>query len=442
MGMTTLGVDTVLSHPNPNVRTSPWAMVLVAFVSGGGGGLLVPMFKMFGPEWGFTATPAFVKDGLPIDVWSAALIGYVYAYESFLLSPHAFLFCASVPTPDSPWSTGRSSTPTRSSARSRRTCSSTCPGSPSLSTSRKRTSTTRTTRPRCSDPPRRKCIQFLSLSPSPPPSRSLERTFHPSLFEKPHKLTPGLFFPFPRFFSHRISLAARAHSSSRPCCSCRASSCRCSTRRAPRSRDARPSERKLPRLRSPPSTKKRRRSRSSTRRDGVEEYMTRRIQIRGQRVVSDPRRGLGLFVVVRPCRGGLKKKRAGNHEISVHTIRLTVTINRGGSRCPVVSTFSVVTVSNAHRRDREQHCTTTGHNKRARRGEEGRKNGFGGFNSRTSTGGNSGATPSRPARRRPPSAGPTPPPPPSRTPLPPVVVARSRNGALRGRVRASRPLSL
>ncbi|GAA6005760.1 hypothetical protein JCM11491_003998 [Sporobolomyces phaffii] len=79
MGMTTLGVDTVLSHPNPNVRTSPWAMVLIAFVSGGGGGLLVPMFKMFGPEWGFTATPAFVKDGLPIDVWSAALIGYVYA---------------------------------------------------------------------------------------------------------------------------------------------------------------------------------------------------------------------------------------------------------------------------------------------------------------------------------------------------------------------------
>ena len=79
MGMTTLGVDVVLTHPNEAVRSSPWAMILVAFLSGGGGGMLVPMFKMFGPEWGFTTTPAFVKTGLPIDVWSAAFIGYVYA---------------------------------------------------------------------------------------------------------------------------------------------------------------------------------------------------------------------------------------------------------------------------------------------------------------------------------------------------------------------------
>ncbi|GAA5974261.1 hypothetical protein JCM21900_003024 [Sporobolomyces salmonicolor] len=79
MGMTTLGVDMVLAHSNPAVRTSPWAMVLIAFISGGGGGMLVPLFKMFGPEWGFTATPGFVKEGLPIDVWSAAFIGYVYA---------------------------------------------------------------------------------------------------------------------------------------------------------------------------------------------------------------------------------------------------------------------------------------------------------------------------------------------------------------------------
>ena len=79
MGMTTLGVDVVLTHPNEAVRSSPWAMILVAFLSGGGGGMLVPMFKMFGPEWGFTTTPAFVKTGLPIDVWSAAFIGCVYA---------------------------------------------------------------------------------------------------------------------------------------------------------------------------------------------------------------------------------------------------------------------------------------------------------------------------------------------------------------------------
>ncbi|GAA5854161.1 hypothetical protein JCM8547_008249 [Rhodosporidiobolus lusitaniae] len=87
MGMTTLGVDVVLTHPNQAVRNSPWAMVLVAFISGGGGGMLVPAFKLFGPEWGFTATPVWVKNGLPIDVWSAGLIGYVYAT---LIDAHPF----------------------------------------------------------------------------------------------------------------------------------------------------------------------------------------------------------------------------------------------------------------------------------------------------------------------------------------------------------------
>lgn len=82
MGMTTLGVDVVRAHPNPAVRTSPWAMVLTAFISGGGGGMIVPMFRMFGPEWGFTTTPGFIKDGLSIDVWSAGFIGYVYACVS------------------------------------------------------------------------------------------------------------------------------------------------------------------------------------------------------------------------------------------------------------------------------------------------------------------------------------------------------------------------
>ncbi|GAA6032573.1 hypothetical protein JCM8097_004822 [Rhodosporidiobolus ruineniae] len=87
MGMTTLGVDVVLSHPNNAVRNSPWAMVLVAFISGGGGGMLVPAFKLFGPEWGFTTTPVWVKNGLPIDVWSAGFIGYVYAT---LIDAHPF----------------------------------------------------------------------------------------------------------------------------------------------------------------------------------------------------------------------------------------------------------------------------------------------------------------------------------------------------------------
>ncbi|GAA6005650.1 uncharacterized protein JCM10292_006726 [Rhodotorula paludigena] len=87
MGMTTLGVDVVLSHPNQAVRNSPWAMVLVAFISGGGGGMLVPAFKLFGPSWGFTDTPAWVKNGLNIDVWSAGFIGYVYAT---LIDAHPF----------------------------------------------------------------------------------------------------------------------------------------------------------------------------------------------------------------------------------------------------------------------------------------------------------------------------------------------------------------
>ncbi|GAA5988081.1 hypothetical protein JCM10908_002055 [Rhodotorula pacifica] len=87
MGMATLGVDVVRAHPNPAVRSSPWAMILTAFISGGGGGMIVPMFRMFGPEWGFTSTPGFIKEGLSIDVWSAGFIGYVYAT---LIDAHPF----------------------------------------------------------------------------------------------------------------------------------------------------------------------------------------------------------------------------------------------------------------------------------------------------------------------------------------------------------------
>ncbi|GAA5836612.1 hypothetical protein JCM11251_002677 [Rhodosporidiobolus azoricus] len=87
LGMTTLGVDVVLSHPNQAVRNSPWAMVLAAFISGGGGGMIVPAFRLFGPEWGFTGTPVWIKNGMPIDVWSAGLVGYVYAT---LIDAHPF----------------------------------------------------------------------------------------------------------------------------------------------------------------------------------------------------------------------------------------------------------------------------------------------------------------------------------------------------------------
>ncbi|GAA5977926.1 hypothetical protein JCM11641_004335 [Rhodosporidiobolus odoratus] len=87
MGMTTLGVDVILSHPNQAVRNSPWAMILTAFISGGGGGMIVPALGLFGPNWGFTTTPGWVKNGMPIDVWSAGFIGYVYAT---LIDAHPF----------------------------------------------------------------------------------------------------------------------------------------------------------------------------------------------------------------------------------------------------------------------------------------------------------------------------------------------------------------
>ncbi|KAL8280789.1 hypothetical protein RQP46_006793 [Phenoliferia psychrophenolica] len=77
-GITTFGVDTVLSHPNAALRTSPWAMILVATLAGGGGGLIVPSFRGFHADWSF-ATPPWVKDGPGIDVWGATVIGYVYS---------------------------------------------------------------------------------------------------------------------------------------------------------------------------------------------------------------------------------------------------------------------------------------------------------------------------------------------------------------------------
>ncbi|KDE06731.1 hypothetical protein MVLG_02927 [Microbotryum lychnidis-dioicae p1A1 Lamole] len=87
VGMTTLGVDTVLAHPNPALRNSPWAMVLVATIAGGGGGMLVPAMKMFHADWGFDATPAWVRDGPGVDIWGATVIGYVYAT---LIDAHPF----------------------------------------------------------------------------------------------------------------------------------------------------------------------------------------------------------------------------------------------------------------------------------------------------------------------------------------------------------------
>lgn len=86
MGITTLGIDTVLAHPNPALRNSPWAMVAVATLAGGGGGMIVPAFQGFGPEWSLAATPAWVKNGPGIDIWGATVIGYVYAYVLTRLS--------------------------------------------------------------------------------------------------------------------------------------------------------------------------------------------------------------------------------------------------------------------------------------------------------------------------------------------------------------------
>ncbi|KAM0789388.1 hypothetical protein ACM66B_000217 [Microbotryomycetes sp. NB124-2] len=87
MGITTLGVDTVLSHPNVALRHSPWAMMAVATLAGGGGGMIVPAFKGFGPEWSLASTPGWVKDGPGIDIWGATVAGYVYAT---LIDAHPF----------------------------------------------------------------------------------------------------------------------------------------------------------------------------------------------------------------------------------------------------------------------------------------------------------------------------------------------------------------
>lgn len=84
VGITTFGVDTVLAHPNAALRTSPWAMVLVATLAGGGGGLILPSFRGFHADWSFQ-TPPWVKDGPGIDVWGATVIGYVYSCASFSL---------------------------------------------------------------------------------------------------------------------------------------------------------------------------------------------------------------------------------------------------------------------------------------------------------------------------------------------------------------------
>lgn len=86
VGITTFGVDTVISHSDPAVANSPWAMIVIATLAGGGGGLIVPAFKGFHADWAF-GTPPWAKEGPGIDVWGATLIGYIY---STLIDAHPF----------------------------------------------------------------------------------------------------------------------------------------------------------------------------------------------------------------------------------------------------------------------------------------------------------------------------------------------------------------
>lgn len=79
IGATTFGVDTVLAHPNPALNSSPWAMVLISLIAGGGGGLVVPLLGVGRVEWGFRETPGWIREGPGVDIWGAALVGYVYA---------------------------------------------------------------------------------------------------------------------------------------------------------------------------------------------------------------------------------------------------------------------------------------------------------------------------------------------------------------------------
>jgi hypothetical protein len=78
MGATTFAFDVVLSHPLPSVRNSPFAMLLIATITGAGGGLLVPAMGAFTTRWSYNTPPWLV--GLPtVDIWgppaSAAIYG-------------------------------------------------------------------------------------------------------------------------------------------------------------------------------------------------------------------------------------------------------------------------------------------------------------------------------------------------------------------------------
>lgn len=47
VGITLMGVETVVNHHNPALRNSPWAMLVIGTLAGGGGGIIVPGFNGF-----------------------------------------------------------------------------------------------------------------------------------------------------------------------------------------------------------------------------------------------------------------------------------------------------------------------------------------------------------------------------------------------------------
>lgn len=79
VGITAISIDPILSHPLPQVRSSPFLMLLICTLTGGGGAILVPFIDGFSPQWKF-GVPGWLKDeGIGVDIWSCTVVGLVYA---------------------------------------------------------------------------------------------------------------------------------------------------------------------------------------------------------------------------------------------------------------------------------------------------------------------------------------------------------------------------
>ena len=82
-GIIYLGINSVLTHPDSTISTSPLAALLLSIIMGGGTLLLIDLFDLTNPagKWALR-TPTFASSNpsmlLHVDLWSSALLGYAY----------------------------------------------------------------------------------------------------------------------------------------------------------------------------------------------------------------------------------------------------------------------------------------------------------------------------------------------------------------------------